>query len=88
MNDNVRKRVEHHKPFIYKLNYMVYTCIVTCIMFYLYVTGYGGAMPPQGTFDDYLADFWIFITTGFLAPILSALITGYIIKKRRSTDGK
>jgi len=45
-------------------------------------------MPPVGSFKLFLADTWGWLTAGFLAPITSALVTGYLLKKRnrRSTD--
>jgi hypothetical protein len=81
-----RKRIEEHKPFVYKINYIVYTSLLTCVMFYYYVTEYGGIMPPSGTFGDFIGDFWLLLSTGFLAPLLTAFVTGYLLKKRRSTD--
>jgi hypothetical protein len=54
---------------------------------YWYVAKYGGTMPPQGSFDDYISDTWVFLSTGFMAPIFATLITRWILsKKTRSVD--
>jgi len=54
---------------------------------YWYVAKYGGSMPPQGSFDDYLSDMWGFLTTGFIAPILATVVTRWLMnRKGRSSD--
>ncbi len=85
-----RQKVERHKPFIYKLNYMAYFCILTWVVFSYYVTSYGGTMPPRGSFVQFLVDTWDWLTAGILGSILIPFVTSYLLKKRnrRSTDDR
>jgi len=86
----VGQQVEIHKPFVYKINYMLYCAFFGYMVCYMYVTGYGGTMPGQGSFYLFLSDCWQVLGLGAIAPIISAFVGRYIIDKkkrdRRSND--
>jgi len=75
------------RPVILVINYIVYATMAGWVACWWFVTNYGGTMPPGGSLDDFIADTWIMLTTGFAAPIIATMITSWFMNRRkRSAD--
>ena len=76
-----------NKPVIYVINYIIYALMAGYFACYMYVSGYGGTMPPPGRFEDFVCDWWALIAPLFSAPVILTLLTAWIQnKKARRTD--
>jgi hypothetical protein len=76
-----------NRPVIYVINYILYALAAGFFACYMFVTGYGGSMPPPGSFDDFIKDMWPLIAPLFSAPVILTLLTAWFQKRKtRSAD--
>ena len=79
----IKNNRRSRRPLIFVINYILYSIAIGFISCWWYVSRYGGAMPPSGSFDDFIADSWGKLTTGFAAPIILAVVMNYVSAKRK-----
>lgn len=83
------KVVKETAPLLTKLNYMLYSAAVGAVAMYIYVSGYGGTMPPAGSFYTFIVGTWNWLMGPIILPIIIAVVQHYVGKKkmkRRSSD--
>ena len=82
----IKIRNAQHRAFISKMIYLGLGLIGGWLACYIYVIHFGGSFPPRGTFAKFLSQSWGMFS-GIFVPIIVALITSYINRKKRQGDG-